>query len=71
MLNQLEDAELCFNNLEANVVYFSSGTSKKELEAITFKKYSEDHRKTMEDEKLGKRFTFLIINKNTITTCIV
>ena len=39
----IEDAELCFNNLEANVVYFSSGTSKKELEAITFKKYSEDH----------------------------
>lgn len=60
----IEDAKLCFDNLEANVVYFSSGTSKKELNAVTFEKYLEDHIKMIEDINLGKKASFLILNKN-------
>jgi RimJ/RimL family protein N-acetyltransferase len=60
----IEDAKLCFDNLEENVLYYLSGTSKKELSAVTFKKYQEDHKKIIEDAKLGKRASFLILNKN-------
>ncbi len=60
----IEDAKLCFDNLEANVSYFSSGTSKKELNALTFEKYLEGEQKNIGDIKLGKRNSFLILNKN-------
>ena len=45
----IEDARLCFDNLEANVAYFASGASKKELDAITFKKYKEGEKKAIKD----------------------
>ncbi|MBP6948739.1 MAG: GNAT family N-acetyltransferase [Candidatus Pacebacteria bacterium] len=61
---ELKDARLCFDNLEENVIYFSSGTLKKEFDYLTFKKYLEDHKKIIKEEKIGNRATFLILNKN-------
>lgn len=61
---EIKDAKLIFENREAKVSYFSAGLSKKDFDSWTFKGFLEDFKKQIEDIKLGKRFSFLIFNKN-------